>query len=81
MDIRIEPFTVYASISNYIGVGNTAAQPQLNNGYPQSHADTPYDPITYWGLYLDDRYVTHTSDRELAERTKVWMEKWLKRPN
>ncbi|MGQ0793336.1 MAG: hypothetical protein ACT4NX_04520 [Deltaproteobacteria bacterium] len=34
-------------------------------------------PITYWGIYMDDKYVSYTSTRELAESTKAWMEKWL----
>lgn len=34
--------------------------------------------ITYWGIYLDDKYISYTSSRELAEKTKVWIEKWLK---
>ena len=36
-------------------------------------------PITYWGIYLDDKHVSYTSSRELAEKTKLWMEKWLTR--
>ncbi len=35
-------------------------------------------PITYWGIYLDDKHISYTSSRELAEKTKVWIEKWLK---
>lgn len=35
------------------------------------------DPITYWGIYMDDKYVSYTSTKELAEKTKAWMEKWL----
>lgn len=34
-------------------------------------------PITYWGIYLDDKYISYTSSKELAEKTKLWMEKWL----
>ena len=34
--------------------------------------------ITYWGIFLDDKYISYTSSRELAEKTKVWIEKWLK---
>jgi hypothetical protein len=35
-------------------------------------------PITYWGIYFDGKHVSHTSSKELAEKTKLWMEKWLK---
>jgi hypothetical protein len=41
-------------------------------------AERTEPPITYWGIYLDDRHVSYTSSRELAEKTKLWMEKWLK---
>jgi len=34
-------------------------------------------PINYWGIYLDGKYVSFVSSKELAERTKLWMEKWL----
>ena len=34
-------------------------------------------PITYWGVYWDDKYISYTSSKELAEETKSWMEKWL----
>ncbi len=34
-------------------------------------------PITYWGIYLDDKYISYTSSKELAEKTKIWMERWL----
>ncbi len=37
-----------------------------------------HPPITYWRIYMDDNYVSYTSSRDLAERTKAWMEKWLK---
>jgi hypothetical protein len=42
------------------------------------HAKRDRLPITYWGIYLDDKHVSYTSSRELAEKTKVWIEKWLK---
>jgi hypothetical protein len=35
-------------------------------------------PITYWGIYIDDKNISYTSSKELAEKTKVWMEKWLR---
>lgn len=37
--------------------------------------------FTYWGVYLDDKYVTKTSTKEDAVVTKEWMEKWLKKTN
>jgi hypothetical protein len=48
----------------------------LQVGYEkEEHTKRNYPPITYWGIYLDDRYISYTSSREQAERTKVWMEK------
>ena len=41
----------------------------------KSHKDVA--PITYWGIYMDDKYVSYTSTKELAKETKTWMEKWL----
>ena len=35
-------------------------------------------PVTYWGIYFDGKYVSYTSSKELAEKTELWMEKWLK---
>ncbi|HEX3033710.1 MAG TPA: hypothetical protein VHT73_01080 [Thermodesulfobacteriota bacterium] len=35
-------------------------------------------PITYWGVYLNEKFVSYTSSRELAEKTKLWIEKWLR---
>jgi len=34
-------------------------------------------PITYWGIYLDDKEISTTSTKEQAEKTKQWMENWL----
>jgi hypothetical protein len=34
-------------------------------------------PINYWGVYLDDKQISFVSSRDLAEKTKLWMEKWL----
>lgn len=38
-------------------------------------------PITYWGIYLDDREISMTSTKEQAEHTKKWMEDWLSNSN
>ncbi len=35
-------------------------------------------PITYWGIYLNDKHISYVSSKELAETTKLWLEKWLK---
>ena len=37
-----------------------------------------HEPITYWGIYLDGKYISYTSNRESAEKTKLWIEKWIK---
>ena len=69
MMITIAPLTVHTSY-----------------GYPalsvmhekQEHTKGDHPPITYWGIYMDDKHISYTSSRELAEKTKVWIEKWLK---
>lgn len=69
MTITIAPFTINTS-SNY---------PALPIGHEkEEHARRGHLPITYWGIYLDDKHISYTSSRELAEKTKVWIEKWLK---
>ena len=35
-------------------------------------------PIAYWGIYIDDKYISYASIKELAEKTKLWMGKWVK---
>lgn len=35
-------------------------------------------PVTYWGVYVDNEYVSFVSSKELAEKTKAWMERWVK---
>lgn len=69
MTITIAPFTIdeshdySASLFGYV---------------KEEHTKRNHLPITYWGIYLDDRYVSYTSSKELAEKTKIWIEKWLK---
>jgi hypothetical protein len=38
-------------------------------------------PVRYWGIYLDDEAISYTSNKEHAEKTKEWMEKWLRSKN
>ena len=70
MNITITPFTVNPSCDCQ------APLAQYEDERHQNHL-----PITYWGIYLDDKYVSFVSSKELAEETKVWMEKWLERKN
>ncbi|HEX3034830.1 MAG TPA: hypothetical protein VHT73_06800 [Thermodesulfobacteriota bacterium] len=51
-----------------------------NTGMNESVNNAPF-PIIYWGIYLDEKYISHTSSKEQAEKTKVWVEKWLKDRN
>lgn len=74
MNIRIEPFTVNQITPETYGGLRPAP---LANGL-RDVENSANDVITYWGLYLDDKYITHSSSRELAESTRDWMEKWLK---
>ena len=41
------------------------------------YAERNQERITYWAVYLDDKHISYTSNKESAEKTKVWMEKWL----
>jgi hypothetical protein len=69
MTITITPFTVEPNCDckvSPVGYGK------------EEHSKKGHEPITYWGIYVDDKYVSYTSSRELAEKTKTWMEKWLK---
>ncbi|MEQ9618857.1 MAG: hypothetical protein RIG61_06755 [Deltaproteobacteria bacterium] len=36
-----------------------------------------HTPITYWGVFLDENKISSTSSKELAEKTREWMENWL----
>ena len=68
MTITIAPFTVDP------GYGFTA--PAAGYG-KEEELKKAQGPITYWRIYMDDKYVSYTSSKELAEKTKAWMEKWL----
>jgi hypothetical protein len=70
MAITIAPFAVRP---NY---GFTA--PMIGHNTKEDDIGRQHLPTTYWGIYVDDKYVSYTSSKELAEKTKLWMEKWLK---
>jgi hypothetical protein len=59
MTITIVPFTVDASYSLSI-------EHEMEECTKKGHL-----PITYWGIYLNDKYISYTSNSELAERTKI----------
>ena len=42
-----------------------------------ANAESASTPITFWGIYIDNKEFSITSTREKAENTKDWMEKWL----
>jgi hypothetical protein len=68
MAIRITPFTV----------GSTRnLSPSLIEDISEEKIKKNDPPVTYWGIYLDDKKISYTSSKELAEKTKLWMEKWL----
>ncbi len=69
MTITISPFTVEPNWG--FKAPPSVYSKQENSGREQMS-------ITYWKIYMDDNYVSYTSTKELAERTKAWMEKWLK---
>ncbi|HZX13390.1 MAG TPA: hypothetical protein VFF49_03230 [Thermodesulfobacteriota bacterium] len=69
MKITITPFTVYPRCDCMaLPVGNEQ----------EEHIKRNHPPITYWGIYLNDNHVSYVSSKELAEKTKLWVEKWLK---
>ena len=67
MNVTIVPFTIDRSSDSNV----------LSGGYGKENAKN-HPPITYWKIYLDDKYFSFVSSRELAEKTKQWIEKWLK---
>lgn len=44
----------------------------------EEHNKRKHLPITYWGIYLDNKHISYTYGKEPDEKTKVWIEKWLK---
>jgi hypothetical protein len=53
------------------------------NSYPGLHGKDQAvkdknQPVRYWGIYLDDEPISYTSTMDHAEKTKEWMEKWLR---
>jgi hypothetical protein len=67
MNITIAPFTVDPTCD---------CKAQLI-GKREKHINKYHPPITYWGIYLNDKHISRTSSKELAEQTKLWLEKWL----
>ncbi len=69
MMITITPFTINPNCSFVAPLGGYEREDGVRKDYL---------PITYWGVYLNDKYISYTSSKELAEKTKVWLEKWFK---
>lgn len=67
MNITITPFTVNPSCDCKAPLVQYEDERHLKN----------HLPITYWGIYVDDKHVSFVSSKELAEETKLWMERWL----
>jgi hypothetical protein len=68
MNVTIVPFTVNPSGDSKVA---------LLGCEQEDIEDRP--PITYWKIYVDDKYFSFVSSKELAEKTKQWVEKWLKK--
>ncbi len=67
-DIKIVPYTFEPSCD---------CSPEAV-GYDRSlHVRDAHAPITYWGVFLNEKRISTSSSRELAEKTKAWMENWL----
>lgn len=68
MEITIAPYTVEPSCDcSHEAVG-------MNR---ELHIRDFHTPITYWGVFLDENKISSTSSKELAEKTREWMENWL----
>lgn len=37
----------------------------------EEHTKRKHLPITYWGIYIDDKYISYTYGKEPDEKTKV----------
>lgn len=68
MKITVAPLTVDSS--------RNCILPPISCG-EEEYIKGNHLPITYWGIYIDDKYISYTSSKELAEKTKIWIEKWL----
>ncbi|KRT65657.1 MAG: hypothetical protein XU11_C0022G0034 [Candidatus Dadabacteria bacterium CSP1-2] len=66
--ITISPFAFYPECDCRL---------PLSGHEKEEHDKINHQPITYWGIYMGGENVSYTSTRELADKTKVWMEKWL----
>ena len=71
MDIKIVPYTFEPSCD---------CSPEAVGYDKNFHITKAHAPITYWGVFLNESRVSSTSSRELAEKTKEWMESWLASP-
>ncbi len=65
MTITIVPFTIHPS-----GSRKTPSDVYENEEHVM--------PINYCGINLDDEHISYVSSKELAEKTKLWIEKWFK---
>jgi hypothetical protein len=68
MTIRITPFTVGSTRNLRALLIEDMNEEKIKKNNP---------PLTYWGIYLDDKQISYTSSKELAEETQLWTEKWL----
>ncbi len=68
MDIRVAPCTIKPSCD---------CSPEVYGFDREEHMESVHAPVTYWGVFLNDTRVSAASSRELAEKTKEWMENWL----
>ena len=66
--VRVAPFIVESRCNCMSTFGHEEKE----------HIKQYHVPITYWGIYLDDKFIYYTSSEETAEKTKIWLEKWLK---
>jgi hypothetical protein len=67
MTITIAPFTVDLSCSRKTTTSWVGKEEHIKKN----------QPITYWGIYLNDKQISYVSSKELAEKTRLWIEKWL----
>ena len=67
MTIRVAPFMIEPVCNCISAFGHEEKE----------HIEQYHVPITYWGIYINDKPVSYTSSKELAEKTMLWIQKWL----
>ena len=76
MNITIAPYTVNPDCDCKASPVRFEKEEHIKENHRSTEAHECL-PITYWGIYVDDKHVSSASSKEQAEKTKQWMERWL----